>query len=179
MTWIRNRYQETELNKTHSFWVAPLLQSRDGVGEFHLRLEELKLYHGQFWVYFTTSVGKFEQLLHIWDDRAPATQVAPLIGDTLPCVVFNIVVFRIVMCLSNHPCCRETRMMSSSTVVADVGDMMYNHHEWMMCLFAVWKLKNKMTSIWKVLLFHSPIFSHSHKKNLLVSQTKNVSRPFK
>lgn len=89
VTWIRNRYQETELNKTQSFWVVPLLQSRDGVGEFHFRSEELKVYQSHFWVYFTMLVGQVEQLLHIWEDRAPATQLAQLIGDTVCCLQYH------------------------------------------------------------------------------------------
>lgn len=71
------------------------------------------------------------------------------------CVVFNIIVFRIAMPLSNHSCCREARMASSSASVADVGDVIYNHQEWLMCLFAVWKLKKNDLNL-KSITFSQP-----------------------
>lgn len=76
-----------ELNETQSFWVAPLLQSRDGVGEFHLLLEELKLYHGQFWAYFTTLVATFTHL------RRQSTSYPSRPTDRRYCVLSSISLF--------------------------------------------------------------------------------------
>lgn len=41
------------------FWVHPLLQSRDQEKRFYLLIEELKLHHCRFWVYFRMSEGQF------------------------------------------------------------------------------------------------------------------------
>lgn len=68
-----------------SFWVQPLIQSRDRGKEFHLLKEGLKLYHGRFHREPT--------------DRAATTKLAQLISDTLPYVAFKFVVLIFYSCL--------------------------------------------------------------------------------
>ena len=43
-----------------AFWVHPVNRRRREKGEFHGLVQELKLYHGRFRVYFRMSVGQFE-----------------------------------------------------------------------------------------------------------------------
>lgn len=111
----KERRRNTGKPTTKSYYVRhpDLLLSRDGEGEF--------LMHW-LWTDFRMWAGQFKALLQMLVPhlrRQSCSKLTQLIGDTLPSVVFKIVVLLFAPRLSNNAWCRESQIKGDIKIAAD------------------------------------------------------------
>lgn len=138
------------------FWLNSLLQSKNGKRESRLLIEELKPYHGCFWMYFRMLAGQTKTLVQMLAPQlkrqSSSYQANP--ADWRYFATCCLVVFIIyISFVQEHLVLRQVMSLSAfvvdAVVIGDVTSLLNYHRDWAMRLFSVRKVgeKNKSGSL--------------------------------